>query len=119
VSSLNVTTKILKKTDLSHLSIANFFNRIAASNPTPDKLEGLNHEQRLSAMFSLTICALFPQRLSIGAHQTVWQSVYYFMDTLVLQKAGLTPNVIEQLKYLTSCLKKLGQSLDLNEAPTV
>lgn len=46
----------------------------------------------------------------------MWQSVHYFIEALVLQKAGLTPNVIEQLKYLTSCLKKLGQAIDLNEA---
>ena len=31
-------------------------------------------------------------------------------------QSGLTPNIIEQIKYLTACLKKLGQVYDLNEA---
>jgi len=35
------------------------------------------------------------------------------IESLVSQASGFGPNIIEQIKYMTVCLRKIGQQTDL------
>lgn len=63
---------------------------------------------------SLTLVTLNPTKVEDGASLSMSQILGLWIEGIASKgQSGLSPNIIEQIKVVSSCLRKLGQRLDL------
>jgi hypothetical protein len=67
---------------------------------------------------SLTLVTLNPALVEGGTSLSLSQMLGLWVEGITGKgQSGLSPNIIEQIKVVSACLRKLGQRLDLESEP--
>lgn len=76
----------------------------------------------MNVLLQATLLTLFPDKVASQVIPTVEQLYRSMVEMLICHSSAtpqLSPNTIEQIKYLCACLRKVGQKQDLSASSII
>jgi hypothetical protein len=118
VLALKITIRVLRACQSYEPDAQELYRDISEKLPLSGGVEQMNHEARLNLMVNVAIVALFAKQVPPAIVSQTEGLSQAMAGLLCLSPAttSLTPNLIEQIKFLCVCLKKVGQSTDLSHS---